>query len=435
MADGGCFGGMVACGETYLPAFALAVGLSETAAALAASLPVLCGGLMQMISLYAVERVGGPKRWIVLCATIQALSFVPLVIAAMVGSLSLVALLLIASVYWGAGMSTGPAWNTWMEDIVPTRLRKEYFPRRTRLQLLATLGVLLASGLFLQLAQTSGHVMLAFTILFALAAVLRLISAGLLASHQTPRRSTPQKETYPLGPSRKSASPARLILFLVFVQAAVQLSGPFFAPYMLKQLEFSYGQYIFLISVAFIAKVAALRGLGEMAKEFGSMKLLIVGSLGLVPLSSLWLVSTNFYWLCLIQLIAGVVWAAYELGFFLMFFEAMPVQDRTRLLSYYNFGNSAALVVGATIGATILSVFGCSPTTYYWLFGLSSLGRLACLPILFYFSAGLSAKLAPGERPPSYRISLRALSLRPSAGSISVPILASLRRSKRAKSR
>lgn len=411
---------MVACGETYLPAFALALGLSEMAAALAASVPILFGGLMQLISPWATQRLGSAKHWILICATVQALSFLPLVAAALNGSLSLLPLLLIASVYWGAGMSTGPAWNTWMEEIVPSRLRTDYFPRRTRVQLVSTFSMLIASGLFLQFAQSRGQAMLAFATLFLTATILRLISVSLLAAHQSPEWMPVEPRSVGPKKAKPTASPTRLIAYLVMVQAAVQLSGPFFAPYMLKQLEFSYGQYMLLVSIAFLAKVAALRYLGKMAKRFGAMTLLIFGSLGLVPLSALWIVSPSVVWLSGVQVISGVAWAAYELGFFLMFFESMPVHRRTQLLSYYNFANSAAMVLGAGAGALMLKVFGCTPEVYYWLFGLSAVGRLACLPILLRSSFGKKTSV--------YEISLRALSLRPSGGSLDVPVLPSLRR-------
>ena len=53
--DGAAFGGMVGVGETYLPAFVLAVGLGELTAGLVGSVPLLAGGVLQMISPSAVR--------------------------------------------------------------------------------------------------------------------------------------------------------------------------------------------------------------------------------------------------------------------------------------------------------------------------------------------------------------------------------------------
>ena len=80
-AEGAAFGGMVGLGETFLPAFVLAVGLGEITAGLVASVPLLAGGLMQMISPMAIRRLASYKRWVLICAFVQAVSFVPMIVA------------------------------------------------------------------------------------------------------------------------------------------------------------------------------------------------------------------------------------------------------------------------------------------------------------------------------------------------------------------
>jgi hypothetical protein len=52
------------------------------------------------------------------------------------------------------------------------------------------------------------------------------------------------------------------------------------------------------------------------------------------------------------------------------------------MLTIYNFGNAAAMVVGGLIGASVLSSFGVSHNTYLLLFLLSSCVRLAMVPLL-----------------------------------------------------
>jgi len=81
--DGVAFGAMVGLGETYLPAFALALGHGAVTAGLVASLPMLCGALIQLVTPAAVGLLDSHRRWVVLCATLQALSFLPLVAGAL----------------------------------------------------------------------------------------------------------------------------------------------------------------------------------------------------------------------------------------------------------------------------------------------------------------------------------------------------------------
>ncbi len=421
-ADGAAFGGMVGLGETYFAAFALAMGLGEVAAGLVASLPVMAGGIMQLVSLRAVRWIGSEKRWILLCASLQALSFLPLVYAAWNGSIAPWMLFLVASIYWGTGLATGPAWSTWIETVVPAGIRMRYFASRSRLAQLTTLSGFLLGGVALTLGRKWGDVPTAFGLMFCAAGLLRLYSVYWLSRHHSLERgaSLPQSRSRPatISPSRGVwVHGGRLLVFLVVLQGMVQLSGPFFTPYMLKQLEFSYVQYVGLISVSFIAKAMSLSAWGHLSKRTSAKVLLWIGSIGLVPLSALWIVSTQFVWLLCVQTLSGILWAAYELGFFLMFFEVLPKDRRVRMLTVYNFANSSAIFVGASVGATILWLGGAGASSYWTLFGLSSAGRLLALGILASASLGTV---------PIVQIAVRVLGLRAGSVSLDSPILPGL---------
>jgi MFS family permease len=443
-ADGAAFGVMVGAGETYIAAFALAVGLGEVAAGLVSSVPLMAGGILQLISLRAVKWVGSEKRWVVLCAAMQGLAFVPLFLAAVYGSVSLGALLLIASIYWAGGLASGPAWNTWIESIVPGKIRAGYFARRSRLAQLTTLIGLVGGGALLQWAQAGDRALLGFACIFAIAGLFRMWSVYWLASHVTPTPSARlERLNATPAPKRASAhgtlptsgdvgksnvvvggdtngwqlSGVRLLAYLVFVQGMVQISGPYFASYMLEELHLSYSNYVTLLSVGFMAKVAALTWWVNVAHRGGAKLLLWIGGVGIVPLSSLWIVSQDFYWLAFVQIASGTMWAAYELGFFLMFFEALPVQQRTRMLTYYNLANTSAWCGGALIGAWLLKSYGVNETGYYVLFGISSIGRLAALSLLI--GAGLRSV-------PVLKIAVRVLGVRPASGGVDSPVLPTL---------
>jgi hypothetical protein len=123
LGDGASYSVMVGIGENYLPAFALALGMGEVVAGLIACVPLLAGAMLQLVSPLGVRQMGSYRRWVSISAAIQAASFVPLVAAATIGQIPLVLLFLVAGLYWGAGMSAGPAWSTWATSIVPARMR------------------------------------------------------------------------------------------------------------------------------------------------------------------------------------------------------------------------------------------------------------------------------------------------------------------------
>ncbi|WP_164104070.1 MFS transporter [Candidatus Laterigemmans baculatus] len=444
-ADGAAFGVMVGLGETFLAAFALAVGMSEVAAGLVSSLPLLAGGLLQLVSLWAVRLVGSEKRWVIACATLQGLAFVPLVIAACYGSIPLAALLLIASVYWGCGLASGPAWNTWMQGIVPARLRATYFARRTRASQLTTFVSFLLGGLLLEWARRSGTELTTFALLFLGAGLFRLISVACLVRHHAlppgdrqplapPRTALSLRETAAAGgqarasaasatlsASEFSATGRRLLVYLVVVQGMVQISGPYFTPFMLEQLDYSYSQFVTLTAVAFAAKGVALAVWASLARRRGAAWLLWVGGCGIAPMSLLWVVSQNFFWLVAVQIFSGALWAAYELGFFLLFFETLPLRARTKMLTLYNLGNTFAWCGGSLVGAALLSHFGASHGAYMLLFTLSSVGRILAI--------GLLMRTLPIRLPiriPVVGIGIRMHGVRPGGSGVDVPILPSI---------
>ncbi len=180
----------------------------------------------------------------------------------------------------------------------------------------------------------------------------------------------------------RGGSDGRLLVYLLSVQAAAQVAGPYFTPYMLRHLHFSYLEYVLLIGTSFFAKVMALPRLGRLAQRYGARRLLWWGGVGIVPVAGLWLVSQSFWFLVAVQLVGGVAWAAYELAMFLLFNEAIHEDERTSVLSTFNFTNAVATAVGSLCGGLLLKVLGESPATYLTLYGLSTVARGATLVLL-----------------------------------------------------
>ena len=208
-----------------------------------------------------------------------------------------------------------------------------------------------------------------------------------------------------------------LLIYLLSVQAAAQIAGPYFTPFMLKQLKFSYIDYVLLIGVSFAAKVVALPALGRFARRAGARRLLWIGGVTIVPCSGLWIVSQSFPYLVAVQILAGLAWAAYELAMFLLFFESIPEAERTSVLTTFNLGNALATVLGSLLGGLLLRLGDKTLATYLAIFGLSSAARLATMVFL---------SRVPGTTGETVPIGLRTVELRADIGMEDLPILASL---------
>jgi MFS family permease len=410
MGDAAANSVMIGVGETYFAAFALALGTGETIAGLVATLPMLFGAMLQLVTPWCLQNARSYKRWVVACVSLQAVALLSMPIAAwLVGRAAAGWVFVAASLYWAGAQASGPAWNTWIEDIVPRRLRANFFACRARVSQACTLAGFVAGGIALEYGQASSRVLAAFGTIFVLGAGCRFMSAWFLSRQTEPSRGRYNARVFPLRDiftRRRSSSGAPLVIYLFAMQTAVQISGPYFTPYMLAQQELSYVTFMLLIGAAYVGKVISLPLWGHVAHYAGARRLLWIGGTAIIPVAALWLaadlftpwettlvipfashewplhISATMIYLTCAQLFSGIVWAAYELATLLMFFEAIPRQDRPSMLTYYNFGNAAAQVAGGLIGATILQFGQESHMAYMALFGISSLARLCTVPLL-----------------------------------------------------
>jgi len=316
---------MVGLGETYVPAFALAVGLGEVAAGWIVAAPLLAGAVLQLVGPRAVRRLRSQKRWVVLCAAGQALCCVGYAVLAALRVVPASAVFLLAALYWATGMAGGPAWNTWVGTIIPAPLRPRFLANRARACQAAVLVGLVLGGVSLQAFSGRKELLLdVFAALFLAAAVARAVSTGFLARQSEPRPMPSQPRSVSaleLLRRARTRTDGQLLLFMVVLQSAVYISGPFFTPYMLGELRFSYTTYLLLIATSFGAKMIALPLLGSVAKRIGSHRVLWVSTVGILPMSAAWIVSTDLRYLLLLQVVGGVMWAGYELATMLLFFE------------------------------------------------------------------------------------------------------------------
>src|SRR5687768_16131948 len=133
VGDAASYSVMVGIGETYFAAFALALGTGETFAGLIATLPQLAGAALHLATPSLLGRFRSYRGWVVLCASLQAAALMIMPIAAWFSGRTAAAWVFIAAAaYWAASQASGPAWNTWIEEIVPRRLRANFFACRSR---------------------------------------------------------------------------------------------------------------------------------------------------------------------------------------------------------------------------------------------------------------------------------------------------------------
>ncbi len=89
------------------------------------------------------------------------------------------------------------------------------------------------------------------------------------------------------------------------------------------------------------------------------------------------------------------------------------------MLTIYNLANTSAWCVGSIVGGSVLAALGPSMTSYWTIFAMSSSGRLLALVLLL--------RIDPVPLPTRpLKLAWRIFGMRPSAGSMSTPVLATI---------
>lgn len=431
--DGFAFSVMVGLGETYFPAFVAKMGRPSVFVGLVATLPMVAGGLLQLITPAMVRRVGSNRRWVTTCTSLQALSLLLMSIAAFTACAPIWLVFAIATLYWAGGLGSGPAWTDWMGHEIPHAIRGHYYARRNRWCNVGILVGLLAGGFTLE--RFAGGVLAiggvadgghrAFGALFLAAAICRVVSTALLLTmHERPLAGSGVGSGPAIIKPReiltrlRHGPEGRLLLCLFGIQAAANMAQPYFNPYILAQIRVDYAPYAVLLSAAFAAKMVVFPALGGVVARFGAARLLAWSGMGLIPLPLLWMWADTFTELLIAQLVSGVLWGGYELASFLMFYTSVRPADRTTFYSVFAFGNAASIAGGSVLGGWTLAAAGNGLDGYRTIFILSLAARFMTLILLYRLMSRASATPAPERWP---EVAMDPVAVRPASGSVSQP--------------
>jgi MFS family permease len=131
---------------------------------------------------------------------------------------------------------------------------------------------------------------------------------------------------------------------------ATAIAGPYFAMYMLNDLNFSYREYMIVVSAMVLVQFAVMRSWGRLSDQFGNRRIMSICGALLSVNPLLWLVSSNFCWVIFIQLYSGLFWAGFNLAAANFVFDAVSAPKRARCFAYQSIVNGSLVFIGSAIG-------------------------------------------------------------------------------------
>ncbi|KPK37855.1 MAG: hypothetical protein AMJ69_10130 [Gammaproteobacteria bacterium SG8_47] len=352
--DGVAYSVMSGSGESYFAAFSLYFKATTPQIGLLASLPPLLGSLAQLVSAWAGRHTARRKPVILVGATLQGVMLLPLVILPSLFPDQAVTIILGCAVFYFAGANlAAPQWSSLMGDLVPERRRGRYFAYRTRLCSMTAFLALLGAGITLHVFDVAGLTLVGYLVILLVAALARFVSVyHLNAMHDPPGHVASLEWPFGVGfwTRVKGSAAIRFTLYFAAMQFAVAIASPFFIVYMLRDLQFSYVAYSVNIAVSVLVQFLTLNRWGRISDIFGNRISLLATGAVIPVLPLLWLVSTNYAYLLVLQALSGLAWAGFSLSAGNYLYDLVPSNKRVTYIALHNVTAAMAVFLGALLG-------------------------------------------------------------------------------------
>ncbi len=358
--------------------------------------------IVQVQSAEITQRLGSRKRFVTTAVLLAAVMWLPTFFLPLylprVGVPLFIVLFALTSCL---NLMATPAWASLISEYIPYKKRGQYFGfRNTALGMIYFVSLIVA-GSILHFYEAFSLI-IGFSILILSASLTRMISWAYLTRHYEPRWR-PRTEDYFSFQDFIRRLPqsnfARYAILSGLFMFAVAIVSPFFAVFLLREAGFNYLFYTLIISGTILTTYATQRYWGSFADRYGNFKIIVLTAVSISLIPFLWIFSRNFYYLVVIQLFAGFLWAGFNLTSVNFIYDAAMVQKRERCIAYYNFLSGIGLGAGALLGGFLYRHLPpLHGSSFYSLLAISGVLRFAFSHSILVFTREVR-KVTPIQAP------------------------------------
>lgn len=354
-------------GGAFLVAFALLMGASNFQIGLLAALPTFTN-IFQLLSIWLVRQYNNRRAVAVVCLI---LARIPLLVIASLplffNTTSIDLLIIFLFFFYFFSSIAGPAWNSWMKDLVPEKSLGRYFSRRSSYT--QTVNVVMSFALAMLVdhikANYPEYELTTYSIMFMTGGVLGIAGAIILGKAPEPQSFLAKENLLKL--FRRPLKNANFRKFLVFNSAwvfALNIATPFFTVFLLKSMGLAFFYVIGLSIVSQVCSILTVRIWGQYSDRYSNKTIIAIGA----PLYIFCLIAwcfvgiysrfyANLTLLVFIHIFMGVATAGINLSLTNIGLKLAPKDDAIVYLSVRNIITAFFSSVAPLLGGVLADYF------------------------------------------------------------------------------
>jgi MFS family permease len=392
-AEGAIAEVVIACEETlFVPAWALYLGMSPFLIGVLGAMPRLAQ-LVQLPAAWLTSRFGARRVSIfgLFIARQFSWAFVLLPLLPLSPAAQCPLLLALFAIKLVPRVIGHNAWLSWMNRLVPSRLRGRYFGRRTETSLLGTLGGLLIAGRCLDYASAAGQTRAGLVGLAAAAAIAGALTTLLMTRQHDPERkgeaaidarSSTSLSRATLQRVFSNGAARRLLGYLAWWNASIGLASSFYVIYVIGTLKIGYATLTLCEAGVIVGSILSSRMWGRVIDRIGAKPVIILTTLGLSFMPLLW-ASATAEWLLPILIdaaLSGALLGGHQVATrYALPMALAPREESAHYIATFKATAGIAFSLASICGGIILWSCSLSAGTLRWLFLLSFGLRFASL--------------------------------------------------------
>ena len=327
--------------DPFIVPAVLALGAGNRTVGILSGTGLLLSGLSHLFSPALAAGASSRRTTVLRCAWAQALACLFLAGAGFLGAWGCVVAVAAYALYCSAGSMGFGLWASWMSDLVPRSGRGRYFALRSMVYGPTGGAAMLGIGLLFRFLWGAGGKApwAAFAVIFATASALRFGSSWFLSQqHEPPAHGekTPAEDFTYWQFLRKTGESnfANFTVLFALLNGGAYLTGPFFATFVLRDLQCDYFTYVMFPICAIVTSMTFVHFWARVADRWGNMLVIRLTSMLLAFLPLLYLGNGRLWPMYIGWLLGGVAWSGLNLATFNLVTETATPRRRVRCYAY-----------------------------------------------------------------------------------------------------